>query len=527
MQLRVAFCLSLSILAVPVRAEIEAPIVRVTLYPGSATVERSTEVAAGTRRLEVGGLPANFDTKTLQVQADKGIRIGQVVIKDASGKEGVHPREKALNKTILELRDRLEALDIEVRSAALVTGYLGRIEGSEKGAVDGKALRNLAEGIESAGKGAFQRAQQAEIRKRAIKEELDKAEFELAQLQSGARNFRSLSVQLSAERAGAVRLVYQVNKAGWQPAYRAALDSAQSSIDLERLAQVSQKTGEDWTDVKLRLSTGQPQAFREPVDPQTRRIVYHRPVAPEERVRAYAAAPMPAAAPAPAKMAELRKATADDYVAPVIETIGSFATEFEVPGKVTLPADGREIAVSLSQQRLTATQRVQVTPAVQRVPVLVAEFDRAPGVWLPGSIQLFRDGSYVGASRWNPSGAERFTLGFGADDLLRVTVDRKELQDGTAGFTGQRLQRKVGDVYTLTSLHRNAVDVLVLESAPVAQSQEIEVERSFQPAPSGEGWKNRTGVVYWNKKLAPDESWKIEVGYTISYPKEGSVSGLP
>lgn len=507
------------------QADVEAPIARVTLYPGSATVERSAEVAAGTRLLEVGGLPANFDTKTLQVQADKGIRVGQILVRDVSGKEGVHPREKALKKVILELKDRIEALDIDVKSAGLVTGYLGRLENGEKAAPDGKALRGIADGIEAAGKSAFQRAQAAEIRKRAIQEELDKAEFELAQLQSGARNFRSLSVQLAAERGGRIRLIYQVNRAGWQPTYRAALDSAQSAIDLERLALVSQKTGEDWTDVKLRLSTGQPQAFREPVDPQTRRIVYHRPMPKEDVGRAGQAMMMAVPAPAPMRKAEAREP--DDYAAPVIETVGAFATEFDVPGTVTLAADGREVAVSLGRHNVPAVQRVQVTPALQRIGVLVAEFDRQPGVWLPGNIQLFRDGSYVGATRWNPVGSERFALGFGQDDLLRVTVDRKVLQDGTAGFTGQRLQRKVGDTYTLTSLHRNAVEVLVLEPSPVAQSEEIEIEKTFRPQPGGQDWKDRPGVVYWNKTLAPDESWKIEVGYSITYPKEGSVSGLP
>jgi len=508
------------------QAEVEAPITQVTLYPGSATVERTAEVAAGARLLEVSGLPANFDTKTLQIQADKGVRVGQIMIKDASGADGVHPREKALKTAIVELKDRIETLDIEVKSAGLVTGYLGRLETADKAGIDGKALRGFADGIEAAGKSAFQRAQTAEIRKRAIKVELDKAEFELAQLQSGARNFRSVSVQLAAAQAGRIRLIYQVNRAGWQPAYRAALDSGRSAIDLERLALVSQKTGEDWTGVKLRLSTGQPQAFREAVDPQTRRVVYHRPVPKEEQSgRAYPAAMMAAPAPAPARKTEPKGG--DDYVAPVIETAGAFATEFDVPGAVTLAADGREIAVSLGKHNVTAAQRVQVTPAIQRIGVLVAEFERLPGVWLPGNVQLFRDGGYVGAVRWNPTGAERFTLSFGQDDLLRVSVDREVLQDGTAGFAGQRLQRKVSDTYALTSLHRNAVDVLVLESSPVAQSEEVEIERVFQPQPSGEAWKNRPGVVYWSKTLSSDEVWKIDVGYTITYPKEGSVSGLP
>lgn len=58
--------------------EVESADYRVTLYPGSATIERSAQVTAGARLLGVGGLPANFDTKTLQVQADKGVRVGQI-----------------------------------------------------------------------------------------------------------------------------------------------------------------------------------------------------------------------------------------------------------------------------------------------------------------------------------------------------------------------------------------------------------------------------------------------------------------
>ena len=61
----------------------------------------------------------------------------------------------------------------------------------------------------------------------------------------------------------------------------------------------------------------------------------------------------------------------------------------------------------------------------------------------------------------------------------------------------------------------------------MAQSEDVEIERVFQPQPSGDAWKNRPGVVYWNKTLEPEETWKIDIGYTITYPKEGSVSGLP
>ena len=516
------------LLASTANADNEAPITRVVLYPGSASIERTAQVPAGSHAIEINGLPNTFDTKTLLIRAERGVRVGQIIIQEAAQTNGVHPREKELQKKILELKDQLDTLDIEVKSANLVTAYLERLgTGSpgDKSGIDARNLSGLTGSIESSATHAFQRAQRAEIKKRSVKEDLDKLEFELAQFKSGGKNSRSVTVQTAAEAPGTIRLSYQVNRAGWQPAYRAAIDTKKSTIELERMAQVSQKTGEDWAGVKLVLSTGQPQAFRLPVDPQTRRLTYQKPVLREER--AYAAAPAPALAQGYLASPKKASAEADDYVAPVIETVGAFATEFEVPAKVTLPADGREVAVSLGKQTQAVAQRVQVTPGVNKTGVLVAEFERAEGVWLPGNIQLYRDGNYIGATRWQPDASERFSLGFGQDDLLRVNVERKNQFAGNAGFAGQKNQRKVADTYVIDNLHKNAVDVLVLESAPVSQSEEIDVERTLQPAPTEIDWKGRPGVIGWKKQLAPNETWKIDAGYTITYPKEGSVSGLP
>lgn len=506
----------------------DAPITSVIVFPGSATVERTVQVPAGNNLIEINDIPAVFDSKTLSVQAGVGVRVGQITVLETGKQPGVHPREKELQKRSQELQDRIDALDIEVKSAELVTGYLGRIgsTGGDKAQLDGKVAAGVAETIGASAAKALQRAQQAEIRKREIKKELDRVLFELKQVQSGNKVLRGVSVRTAAERPGQIRVSYQVSRAGWQPTYRAALDSAKGTVDLQRMALVSQKTGEDWSGVRLRLSTGQPQAYRDPAEPQTRRLTYVKPMPAQESQRAFAAAPapMPAAAPAMAKAAD---AADDNYVAPVIETQGAFAAEFEVPGAATLPADGREVAVTLGKQQAAAKQAVRVAPRLDRAPVLVAEFDRPAGIWLPGAIQLFRDGHYVGATRWTPDTSPRLTLGFGQDDLLRVAVERKDQQSGSGGFVGQKAQRKVADVFALSSAHKETVDILVLESAPVSQSEEVVVERQFVPPPSEENWKGRTGVVAWRKALAPGETWKIEVGYTIEYPKEGRVNGLP
>ena len=68
----------------------------------------------------------------------------------------------------------------------------------------------------------------------------------------------SVTVTLATDREAELRLSYQVRGTGWQPTYRATLDAAKPSVLLERQALVAQNSGEDWSNVQLTLSTGQP-----------------------------------------------------------------------------------------------------------------------------------------------------------------------------------------------------------------------------------------------------------------------------
>ena len=129
-------------------ADTVAPITSVVLYPGSASIERTAPVAAGSSLLEIKGLPNNFDTKTLLIQADRGIRVGQIVVQEASKQDGAHPREKELQKKIRELKDQLDTQDIDIKAAGLVTSYLDRVNGGEKGSADGKSVASVAESID-------------------------------------------------------------------------------------------------------------------------------------------------------------------------------------------------------------------------------------------------------------------------------------------------------------------------------------------------------------------------------------------
>jgi uncharacterized protein (TIGR02231 family) len=501
-------------------------ITAVTLYPGSATIERTTRVEPGTTLLRFSGLPANFDPQSVRVEADAGVAVGEVSTQDVSRVQSPNPREAQLEERIQALKDRQGALDGEAKSAQMVTEFLSRLGApGEKPAPipDARSLGSVVELIRRGGGESLARVQRTQIQKREIGKQIAALERDLARLRSGARDTRTVTVGVSSERGGSARVSYQVNGAGWRPAYRASLDSNASRVELVRQGVVQQATGEDWTGVKLRLSTGQPRLS--PAGPDPRPWWVSLPIA---RPVANASGFANLAMEAPASLAK-RESRADALAqAPApVEVQTTFSTEFEVPGLVTLPADGRKVTVSLAKLTLPAKMRLRVVPRLDPAAIVTAEAKRPDGVWLPGEIQLARDGSVVGSTQWNPQGSANLVLPFGRDRLVRVTFNRVKDWNGSAGLLDRRNEREVTDVLTLSSSHKTPLDLLVLESSPVSTSDQIAVKASFDPKPQVENWEERQGIVAWERPIAPSETVKITLSYTIAYPREGTVVGLP
>ena len=80
-------------------------IARVTVYPGSATVERVAKVPAGARSLTLSCLPASLDAQSLQINADAAVRVGEfnVLTED---RDVVTACASPLDGRIRELEDR-------------------------------------------------------------------------------------------------------------------------------------------------------------------------------------------------------------------------------------------------------------------------------------------------------------------------------------------------------------------------------------------------------------------------------------
>jgi len=512
-------------------------IARVTVYPGVATVERVAKVAAGARSLVLTCLPATLDTQSLQIQADPAVRVGEFSVltedRDVAG-----TCASPLDGRIRELEDQIAAVKAEASALTLVECYLKAVAGGPAGddtaaprgpGVTPAQLAAMAEALRKSGQDTQARTHQLRRKQEALELALKPLAAERDRVAGQRTRVVSVTVNLAAEREGELRLAYQVRGPGWQPSYRATLDAAKPSVQLERLALVAQNSGEDWSNVQLLLSTGQPHRATQGRLPRPWTLDVAPP--PQPRAPAPAMAMAPAAAPAPAAPPAPMRERGNAEAMPSFDvgtTDKGFATEFAVPQRITVPSNGQRITLALGTHQAPARLLVRTAPGVEEAAYLVAEIAPPPGVWPAGSVGLYRDGAFVGTGRLDfaavptptAGGTAQASLSFGRDELVLVRADAPQDMTASTGLTGARTERKTRRAYAVENRHKSAIDLQVLHAAPVSRNEKIEVESHYQPAPTETAWNRQTGTIAWRQSLAAGGTAQFSAEHTIRYPKD-------
>lgn len=498
-------------------------IAQVTLYPGSATVERVARVPAGGRQLVFNCLPAALDVASLSVSADATVRLGELAVTGAEREAVPACAGTALDGPIRELEDKKALLGAEDAALSMVTDYLkGTTTGADansgvRQATDPRQLAAMAEALRRTGQEALVRQRQIARQQEDLDRELKPLLAERDRVLAGRGRVNTVSVTLDAPQAAEVRLAYQVNGPGWAPAYRAWLDTRTGALKLERQAQVAQATGEDWSGVAMRLSTGQPRRGTTGPQPRPWSIGIQEPRA-EMDIMSMA---VPAAAPVLAK--RMNESAGGAMEVPSFD-VGVFdkayATEFVVPQRIDVPSSGERVTLSLGAVETQATLLTRTTPSSSASAWLVAELAQPDGVWPQGRLQLYRDGAYVGSDTLRTGGKGVLSLPFGRDELTVVQAEPQQDKQGSGGFVGSRAERKVARAYTVENRHRTPIQLQVLESSPVSVDERVDVETRFDPQPTSMAWQEQKGVVEWRQTLAAGQTLRFKADYAIRYPKD-------
>ncbi|KYG97447.1 mucoidy inhibitor MuiA family protein [Bradyrhizobium sp. DOA1] len=521
----------------------------VTVYPDGATVTRiiNVDLPSGDSTLVAKDFPLTLDMSSIRVEGEGGAKltIGSI---DARS-----PRVAPVN--LPELEKRIEALNDQ--------------RADLQGAIDSaNARRKFAEHFaEASPAGIGEKGEARPIAEwrtafAAVGEEIANADAAIRDATRKQREIDRQIVQLEAERKAkppsklevrmdvaapaatkaTLRVTYNVRNARWLPLYDARLDTGakdrKPQLELVRRAEITQSTGEDWSNVTLGVSTVR--ISRGGSAPELNSLIAQYPQVPKPRALGSVsdtAAPAPAAAPMrkmepPAFAARSREDLAERAEEQqAVAEIGDFQATFRIPGRVSLGAAEGAKSLKIAATTVPADLSVRAAPVMDPTAFLEASFKQTDDTTLlPGKVAIYRDGVFVGRGKITASAKDDIVrLGFGADDKVRIERAVLKRNEGSAGLlvtTSKTDERSFKT--TIRNGHDFPIKVAIEDQLPVSENEEIVVE--MLPAttpPTASNIRDKRGVLEWSFDAKPGEARDINFAWRIRWPKDKGMVIVP
>ncbi len=520
----------------------------VTVYPDGASVTRlvTVDLPAGDNSAVLKDLPLTLDPSSLRVEGEAATKltIGAIDAKPPRAAPPVNLPE--LDKRIEALRDERVNLQGMIDAATARRKFAERFaEASPAGIGDKGEARPIAEwraafaavGEEVAS--ADTAIRDAERKQRELDREIARLEQDKAQKPPSKMEVR---IELSAAAAtkATLRVTYAVRNARWAPLYDARLDTGakdrKPALELVRRAEITQNTGEDWSNVTLAVSTVRTARGGNAPDLKPLVVQYPQPPRPVSAV-AVSDMAMPSAAPAPQRQLRFAAGKSEE---PAMEKaveqqaaaeISGFQVVFKLPGRVSLGAGEGAKGLRVSSASIAPDLTVRAVPVLDPTAFLEASFKQTEDApLLPGRVAIYRDGVFVGRGQMAAAAKdETVRLGFGADEKIKIERSVLKRNEGSAGLlvtTSKTDERSFKT--TVRNGHDFPVRIAIEDQLPVSENEDIVVEMlPSTTAPTATNLRDKRGVLEWAFEAKAGEVKDINFAWRIRWPKDKSVVMTP
>ena len=529
---------------VPASSAVDA----VTVYPDGASVTRviALDLPAGENSAVLKDFPLTLDPASLRVEGEAGSRltIGAIDVKPPRAAPPANLPE--LDKRIEALKDERVNLQGAIDAATARRKFAERFaETSPAGIGDKGEARPIAEwraafvavGEEVAS--ADTAIRDAERKQRELDREIARLEQDRAQKPPSKVEVR-IELAVAAATKAMLRVTYAVRNARWAPLYDARLDTGakdrKPALELVRRAEITQNTGEDWSNVALAVSTVRTARGGSAPDLKSLVVQYPQPPRPAA-AGAMSDMVMPSVAPAPQRLLRGAAGRSDE---PVMEKaveqqaaaeISGFQVVFKIPGRVSLGAGEGAKGLRVSSANIAPDLTVRAVPVLDPTGFLEASFKQAEDApLLPGRVAIYRDGVFVGRGLMTAAAKDEIVrLGFGADEKIKIERSVVKRNEGSAGLivtTSKTDERSFKT--TVRNGHDFPMRIAIEDQLPVSENEDIVVEMlPSTTAPSATNIRDKRGVLEWAYEARAGEVKDINFAWRIRWPKDKNVVMTP
>ena len=516
---------SLSVRAQPAALDVESALERVTVFLNGAQVQRTAAVRlpAGRSTVRFVKLDPELNPQSIQLNAP-----GMTVLSVTHSINYLDPAPATAEAT--QLREQIEAGN---DSIALEQSMVEVYEREESMLVANQSIGGTAAGVDPVlleVAANFFRQRMTEVKQArlahlkridALKEEVQKLEQQLQRLAGDLQPVPSSEISVLVDRSAAgtsaFELRYVTRRASWQPLYDVRVADTAHPLALHYRAAVRQWTPEDWENMRLTLSTADPnrRGVRPQIAPQYARYFEDLALIRQTRDRHVALDEVVVTAEAP-KNAPV-EAGAAGYL--TVETrSNTTSTEFEIQEPSTIAANADPSVVDIAQHQVDAAYEYYTAPALSPAAYLTARITDWEALELvSGSANLFFNDTFVGRTYLDmDTVSDTLDLSLGPDP--EIVVRRRRVEEfSKRQFLGGRRTDTAAFEIELRNTKSVPVTIVVEDQIPLSSDSGIQV--SLEDA-GGATHTESTGILRWEKTIPPAATETLHFAYTIRYPRD-------
>ena len=314
------------------------------------------------------------------------------------------------------------------------------------------------------------------------------------------------------------------NNVSWYSFYDIKVKDVNSPAELVYKAKVSQSTGEDWNQVKIGLSTGNPSIGNDRPQMSPWFLNFYVPMNQLQGVRKdnqrMEQAPMMSSGEAASDANSLKEMT----TIPVMMNENQLSTSFDIQGAYSIPSDGQEYQVEVQKFTLKSTYNYVGLPKLDGDAFLTTSVTGWEELSLsPGGANIYFDGAFVGESFINPAEtSDTLEISLGRDK--RIVMKREKLKDISGNkFFGGNKERTLAFDISVKNGKKEAATVVLYDQVPLSNQKDIEVKIEEMSAAQ---YNSETGEIKWTLTLAPGQTVKKRLAFKVKYPKDKQIMGL-
>lgn len=502
--------------------EVSSDIDHVELYTQGAQITRigTSPLEAGISRLVFTGITNQLDPTSIRVKARN-----EVLILSVSGNWAIHSNPKKA-PIIRMLEDSLALLryelDMEKNTRFVLEQQESLILSNKELKGDkGLVLIDLEDALLIYQKQLAQIKQgqlDSRIREQKLHGHIYRMEAQLAEFRkSNQVPTYEVVVTVSvptAKRMERFELEYFVQGAAWVPSYDIRVKDLTSPIQLQYKADIYNNSGENWDNVKLSLSSGNPNQGGLPP------VMYSQALSFKETER-YFNPSFKGGRTENIGYMDVEDDTDSTFVS-ITQKNTSFS--FDIPTRIKVVANNQAQKVALIDYNLKGLFEHFTVPKLEEEAFLVSKITGWEELnLLIGTGNIYYEGTYLGQTSIDPTiTTDTLVISLGRDK--GVVVQREKLTEFcSSNFTGSKKKEILVYEITLRNTKKEDVNILIEDQLPISTNKDISVEATEI---SGAVYDEVTGKLSWQKNIPAGTTIKIRIAYEVKYPKDKVIVGL-